>query len=151
MHFFNQVKERMPFAIERIQTDRGREFFAYNVQDLLREWKIKFRPIKPASPHLNGKVERTQRTDLDEFYSSISISDPELDNKLRDWEEYYNKHRSHSSLQGKTPFEKYKSLESITRSKADIESAYDPNKEQLAVQNYKHDQILKVLRARQSK
>jgi hypothetical protein len=46
---------------------------AYEVQEKLREWGIKFRPIKPASPHLNSKVERSQRTDLDEFYSSIDV------------------------------------------------------------------------------
>lgn len=59
--------EEMPFPIQRIQTDRGNEFFAYKVQELLMEWGIKFRPNKPASPHLNGKVERSQKTDLAEF------------------------------------------------------------------------------------
>jgi transposase InsO family protein len=64
----NQVFYRLPFPIQRIQTDRGQEFMAYEVQEKLLEWGIKFRPIRPASPNLNGKVERTQRTDLDEFY-----------------------------------------------------------------------------------
>lgn len=54
--FLEKVLERMPFPIQRIQTDRGQEFFAYIVQDYLKEHKIKFRPIKPLSPHLNGKV-----------------------------------------------------------------------------------------------
>nr|WP_288812485.1 hypothetical protein [uncultured Sphingobacterium sp.] len=72
----------MPFAKRRIQTDRGKEFFAYSVQDRLMEWDIKFQPIKPGSPHLNGKVERTQRTDLDEFYSTVDIKDPDLPNLL---------------------------------------------------------------------
>lgn len=57
----------MPFSIQRIQTDRGQELFAYKVQDRLRDWSIKFRPIKPRSPHLNGKVEKVQRTALEEF------------------------------------------------------------------------------------
>ena len=43
------------------------------------EWGIKFRPIRPRSPHLNGKVERVQRTDLEEFYSTVSIKQPDLD------------------------------------------------------------------------
>jgi hypothetical protein len=38
----------MSLAIQGIQTDRGQEFFAYEVQDRLREWAIKFRPIRPA-------------------------------------------------------------------------------------------------------
>ncbi|MFU7503238.1 MAG: integrase core domain-containing protein [Candidatus Tisiphia sp.] len=52
---------------------------------------------------LNGKVERSQRTDLDEFYSSTDPKDQELQSKLMIWEEYYNKHRLHSSLHGRTP------------------------------------------------
>jgi len=34
------------------------------------DYTIKFRPVKPASPHLNGKVEPSQRTDLEEFYAT---------------------------------------------------------------------------------
>lgn len=56
LDFLDQVVERMPFPIQRFQTDRGKEFFAYAVQERLMDWGIKFRPIKPASPHLNGKV-----------------------------------------------------------------------------------------------
>lgn len=83
LKFLDTVLEQMPFAIQRIQTDRGKEFFAYSVQDRLMEWGIKFRPIKPGSPHLNGKVERTQRTYLDEFYSTVDIKDPDLPNGKR--------------------------------------------------------------------
>ena len=63
----------MPFPIQRIQTDRGREFFAIKVQEQLMEWGIKFRPIEPASPYLNGKVERSQLTDLQEFCDKTPI------------------------------------------------------------------------------
>ena len=37
------------------------------------EYGIKFRPIKPPSPHLNGKVERSQRTDIEEFYATPDL------------------------------------------------------------------------------
>lgn len=60
--FLDQVVEELPVSIHRIQTDRGQEFFAYAVQERLRSWSIKFRPIRPRSPHLNGKVERMQRS-----------------------------------------------------------------------------------------
>lgn len=59
--FLEQVLEEMPFPLQRIQTDRGREFFAEKFQRQLMEWSIRFRPIKPASPHLNEKVERVSR------------------------------------------------------------------------------------------
>jgi len=55
--FLERVIEEMPFPVQAIQTDRGREFFAYCFQEKLMQYAIKFRPIKPASPHLNGKVE----------------------------------------------------------------------------------------------
>lgn len=32
LDFLDQVIDRMPFPIQRIQTDRGQEFFAYEVQ-----------------------------------------------------------------------------------------------------------------------
>lgn len=146
LDFLEKLKTRMPFHFQKIQTDRGQEFFAYEVQECLRDWKIKFRPIKPFSPHLNGKVERSQRTDLDEFYSSVNIKDPDLQVKLIAWEEYYNKERPHSSLQGKTPWEKYKDLESTIPSLSEIQQNYIPSKEPFVTQNYKHDQILKSLR-----
>jgi hypothetical protein len=37
------------------------------------EYGIKFRPLKPASPHFNGKAERSQRTDLEEFYATVDL------------------------------------------------------------------------------
>jgi putative transposase len=54
--FHDEVIEEMPFPIRRIQTDRGKEFFAIIVQENMMDYCIKFHPIKPRSPHLNGKV-----------------------------------------------------------------------------------------------
>ena len=54
------------------------------------EYGIKFRPIRPASPHLNGKVERSQMTDKLEFYATVDLDDPELDDRLSEWQHYYN-------------------------------------------------------------
>ena len=33
LDFLEKVIEEMPFPIQRIQTDRGKEFFAYKVQE----------------------------------------------------------------------------------------------------------------------
>jgi len=62
LEFIDKMIEEFPFPIQRIQSDRGREFFAEKVQLKIMEYCIKFRPVKPASPHLNGKVERSQKT-----------------------------------------------------------------------------------------
>jgi transposase InsO family protein len=68
--FLDQLLEEMPFSIQRIQTDRGTEFFAEAVQRRLMSETIRFRPTPPRSPHLNGKVERAQRTTLEEFWAA---------------------------------------------------------------------------------
>lgn len=73
-----RVLEEMPFPVQRVQTDRGREFFAVSVQ--------KFRPIKPASPHLNDKVERSQKTDREEFWAVADLNSPELELRLAEWQ-----------------------------------------------------------------
>ena len=50
--------EEVPFPIHRIQTDRGGEFFALTFQKALKHQRIKFRPTRPRSPHLNGNPNR---------------------------------------------------------------------------------------------
>src|SRR4051812_29410477 len=83
--FLEKVIKEFPFPIQRIQTDRGREFFAYAFQEKLMEYGIKFRPLKPASPHLNGKVERSQRIDLEEFYATVNLRAEDLVERLDSW------------------------------------------------------------------
>lgn len=146
MEFLEQVAEEMPFAIQRIQTDRGAEFFADKFQRQLMEWAIKFRPIKPASPHLNGKVERAQRTVLDEFYSTTDIKSAELEQELAEWQHYYNWQRPHSSLNGKTPMDVVCELMPQTPYNDDVIEQYDISKERLQEQNYKLDLRLRKLK-----
>ncbi|MBE0348890.1 hypothetical protein PPEP_b0747 [Pseudoalteromonas peptidolytica F12-50-A1] len=50
--------------------------------------------IKPASPNLNGKVERSHLTDKREFYQLLNYKgDVDLEAKLAEWEAFYNYHR----------------------------------------------------------
>ena len=91
----------MPFPVQWVQTDRGREFFAVNVQEKLKQYSIKFRPDKPGSPHLHGKVERSQQTDRTEFYATIDLTADNQDQLLAEWQHYYNWDRSHSAHHGK--------------------------------------------------
>ena len=104
-----------PFPILRVQTDWGTEFFNYDFQQELHEHYIKFRPIRPKTPHLNGKVERTQQTDKTEFWSCFDLSDQSLDlgELALEWQDFYNKKRAHSSLNGMTPWQKFKSVEHL--------------------------------------
>jgi transposase InsO family protein len=146
LHFLERLLEEMPFPIQRIQTDRGREFFATKVQERLMSWGIKFRPIRPASPHLNGKVERSQKTDLHEFYPTIDLKDPELEDRLAEWQHYYNWQRSHGSLGGKTPMEKYIELMQKTPYWDEVCEMYDPTRERIQEANYSLDLKLRRLK-----
>jgi len=104
--FINYVVEKFPFRIKVVRTDNGHEFqskFHWHVTDLgmLHVY------IKPASPRLNGKVERSHLTDQREFYQLLNYKDDvDLLEKLQQWEDYYNFNRPHSAHAGKTPYEK---------------------------------------------
>lgn len=89
------------------QTDRGTEFFAEKVQNKFMLDGIKFCPNKPASPYLNGKFERSQKTDKAGFYATVKIKSRNLHELLSEWRKYYNWGRPHSAHNGKTPMDKY--------------------------------------------
>jgi len=144
--FIEQVIEEMPFPIQRFQTDRGREFFAYAVQQFIMDCSIKFRPIKPGSPHLNGKVERSQQTDLQEFYSTADLAAIDIADELANWQHYYNWDRVHGALNGKTPMDKYFELSAKTPYWDEVDSAYELHKERFQDQNYAADLRLKKLK-----
>jgi transposase InsO family protein len=65
--------------------------------------------VKPGTPQLNGKVERSHRTDKDEFYQLITYRDDvNLAKKLMEWERFYNYERPHGAHRGRTPYEALK-------------------------------------------
>ena len=65
--------------------------------------------IKPRTPRLNGKVERSHKTDQQEFYQLLEYSgDVDLEKKLKIWEDFYNFNRPHGAFAGKTPYEALK-------------------------------------------
>ena len=109
IRFLDYVLEKLPFKVEVIQTDNGVEFgsqFHYHVLDR----GIGHVYIKPATPRLNGKVERSHRIDAEEFYrmlDGVVIDDTGLFNvRLKEWEDFYNFHRPHGALGGQTPYER---------------------------------------------
>ncbi len=62
--------------------------------------------IKPGTPRLSGKVERSHRMDKEEFYQLLTYTgDVDLSKKLNEWEAFYNFHRPHGAFKGKTPYE----------------------------------------------
>lgn len=146
LDFLDAVIEEMGFPIQRIQSDRGTEFFALKVQEKLMEYGIKFRPIRPGSPHLNGKVERSQKTDKIEFYASVDLDDPELEYRLAEWQHYYNWRRPHGALKGKTPKQRACELSYVTPLWEDVSGLYDPATERVQERNYRLDLQLRKLK-----
>ena len=62
--------------------------------------------IKLRTPQLNGKVERSHRTDKDEFYQLLTYRDDvDLGKKPAEWERFYNFDRPHGAHRGKTRYE----------------------------------------------
>lgn len=109
IQFLDYLLQKLPFRVEVIQTDNGAEFGSqFHVHVLDRG--IRHVYIKPATPRLNGKVERSHRIDEEEFYrmlDGVVIDDTELFNdKLQEWEDFYNFNRPHGGLDGQTPYER---------------------------------------------
>ena len=108
--FMDYVIAKFPFRISTVRTDRGHEFqvrFHCSVEDQ----GIQHVYIKPRTPQLNGKVERSHRTDQVEFYQLLTYTDDvDLNSKLKGWEDFYNYDRPHISHGGKTPYEVMRSL-----------------------------------------
>ncbi len=108
--FMDYVTDKFPFRIHTIRTDRGHEFqaqFHWHVEDR----RIRHVYIRLHSPELNGKVERSHRSDKEGFYQLLTHTDDvDLNKKLEEWERFYNYYRPHSAFKEKTPYEALKAI-----------------------------------------
>ncbi len=142
-HFVkNRLLHEFPFPIQRIQSDRGGEFIAEEFQDLLREHHIKFRPNRPRAPHLNGKVERSQRTDRMEFWATIDNAAPKelREEQLAQWQGFYNQQRTHSAIHCKTPYARFQELIDVLPTHEAVQAAYiTPQKKYVTNNRYYWD------------
>ena len=83
--FVDDVVGTFPFRMRTIRPDRGPEFQA------LFHWHVADHGIrhvysKPRTPQLNGTVERSHRTDQQEFYQLLSDKgDTDLKQRLTEW------------------------------------------------------------------
>jgi transposase InsO family protein len=114
IQFLDYVLSQLPFPVETIQTDNGSEFASMFHRHVLDK-NIRHVYIKPRTPRLNGKVERSHRIDAEEFYrlldgvvlDGVVIDDVNLFNaRLKQWQDFYNYHRPHGGLDGQTPYER---------------------------------------------
>ena len=118
--FLGKVIEAFPFPIRTVQTDNDSVFSLAACGDpkrtpgvrgrvggftaLAQEVGIEHKLIPPGSPTYNGHVERSHRTDREEFYRRHQFSDlADLRAKLTTYLRWYNNHRPHMGLNGLTP------------------------------------------------
>src|SRR5713101_1507491 len=118
--FLREVREHFPFVIQKTQTDNDSSFgpqFTWHLSDL----SISHRHIPPGCPEVNGKVERSHKTDAEEFYRGRCFRNKkDLSRKLKRWEAQYNGDRPHLALKGKTPSERVRELTRPSESVRDL-------------------------------
>ncbi len=119
MEFVCDLINHAPFKIKAIKTDNGaiftnryfgyyrsnREFPRIHAFDrICAEYEITHYLIDKGKPAQNGKVERSHRTDDEEFYQRHRFKDlNELIQKQKMYLNWYNNEREHLSLKGLTP------------------------------------------------
>jgi transposase InsO family protein len=99
----NAYFESCGITVKRVLTDNGSCYRSHAFKDALGT-EIKHKRTRPYRPQTNGKVERYNRTMLDEWaYAKPYASESERVAAFADWLHHYNHHRGHTSLKGQTP------------------------------------------------
>jgi len=118
LDFLGRVLIRVPFVIQKIRTDQGKEFIANAVKYFMEKQHIQYRNNTPYCPEENGKIERFHCT-LNEkalsrgFYPQDSLD--AMQYKLNLFLHYYNYQKKHRGLgmDGMTPIEKLSELAGV--------------------------------------
>ena len=91
-------------TIERVMTDNGSCYRSHTWRDALTAAGITHKRIRPYRPQTNGKVERFNRTLLEEWaYARPYASEAERRAAFDSWLHTYNHHRGHTALGGLPP------------------------------------------------
>lgn len=110
----NILADRYNVRFAEIITDNGAEFGTrqsaskdqHPVERLFMELGIKHRYTRPYRPQTNGKVERFWRTLEEDLIRETTFETIEhFKNELAQYLLYYNQHRPHQGIGGKTPSE----------------------------------------------
>jgi transposase InsO family protein len=121
--FLDALVEAAPFKVQGVKTDNGSIFtnrYVGAYKSLGKRKKHVFDMtcgahgithylIQPGKPAQNGKVERSHRTDREEFWDRTTFSSLEqAAEKQRTYLDWYNNEREHLGIDGLTPKEKLK-------------------------------------------
>jgi transposase InsO family protein len=93
--------ESYGITVERVLTDNGKCYIAHAFDQELVANAIKHTRTKPYHPQTNGKVERYNRTLLNEWaYARPYRSEAARTRALDTWLHMYNHHRHHTAIDG---------------------------------------------------
>lgn len=121
--FLEALVETAPFRVQGVKTDNGSIFtnrYVGAYKSLGKRKKHVFDQtcrsngiihylIQPGKPAQNGKVERSHRTDREEFWDRVTFSSlADLEQKQSVYLDWYNNEREHLGIGGLTPREKLK-------------------------------------------
>ena len=91
-------------TVHRVLTDNGACYRSHPWRDVLAEAGITHKRTRPYRPQTNGKVERYNRTMLEEWaYARPYTSEQERRAAFPAWLHTYNHHRGHTALNGSPP------------------------------------------------
>lgn len=104
--FLDEVLSALPFKVRAVHTDNGSEF-ALHFEAAVKERGLAHYFSRPRTPTDLGLLERSHRTDDDEFYGLVELdAEIERDNaRLDEWTRVYNEVRPHAALGMLTPKE----------------------------------------------
>lgn len=127
VQFLKQIIQFLPFNILAIKTDNAAAFTnretgyqlskdpmnpRLHVFDLLCLKKnIEHYLIDKGKPQQNGKIERSHRTDDEEFYNNYKFKNiSKLRKDFKDYLKYYNHEREHQGINNMTPIQKLRTI-----------------------------------------
>jgi len=112
VRFLGEVMNKLPFKVQTVRTDNGVEFtygpfkVSHPFTNACARNKIRHWLNKPAHPESNGRVERSHRTDDEEFYNLNPVRNPHAwKYRISGWERFYNFYRPHQSLGNLSPYQ----------------------------------------------
>jgi len=106
MQILRILEDRYDVKARAVMSDNGAEFKGKPFERLLEMLMTKHYYTKPYRPQSNGKIERFWRTLYEDILAEAEFeNEVALSEELQNYILYYNEHRPHQSLGGKTPFE----------------------------------------------
>jgi transposase InsO family protein len=98
-------------TVARVLTDNGVGYGSRLFGAALLDTGVRHQRTRPYRPQTNGKVERFNRTLLEEWaYRRLYHSNAARDRALQPWVHRYNMHRAHTALGGRPPISRVNNL-----------------------------------------